>query len=177
MKSEIIISKPTPNEYPRWFAEEIAGVRYSDLFTGLKDTDNATLPLLKGLSQENLEYRYAPGKWSIKQMWQHVIDVERVLSYRALRYARMDETILNAFGENKYAELSKADARDFNDILYEFSTLRTSTIELFKSFTAAMLLHQGTAGRSKMTVRAIGYLILGHEIHHVKIIKERYLDR
>lgn len=174
---DIAISRPLAGEYPPWFAAEIETVHYHDLFAGLRDINNITVPLLKSLTANDLEYRYAPGKWSIKQMWQHVIDVERILSYRALRFARMDDTILNAFDENKYAEISKADARDFSDIIHEFSIVRMSTIELFKSFTAAMFLHQGTAGRSKMTVRAMGYLILGHEIHHIKIIRERYLGQ
>lgn len=174
---DIVISRPIADEYPQWFAAEIEIVHYNDLFAGLRDINNITIPLLKSLTTEDLAYRYAPGKWSIKQMWQHVIDVERVLSYRALRFARMDDTILNAFDENKYAEASKADARSFPDMLHEFSMVRMSTIELFKSFTAAMFLHQGTAGRSKMTVRALGYLILGHEIHHIKIIRERYLKQ
>lgn len=177
MQPDIIIAKPTPNEYPEWFAAEIQQVPYNDLFAGLKDSNHTTIPLLRSLTAKDLRYRYASGKWSINQMWQHVVDVERILCYRALRFARMDQTILNVFDENKYVEVSKADARDFNDIIHEFTIVRMSTLELFKSFTPAMMLHEGIAGRSKMTVRAVGFLILGHEVHHAKIIKERYLQK
>ncbi|HEY6977069.1 MAG TPA: DinB family protein [Chitinophagaceae bacterium] len=177
MNDHLIISKPDADEYPEWFASEIEAVHYHDLIGGLDESFKLTLPILEKLTKEDLIYRYAPGKWSIKQMWQHVIDVERVLSYRALRYARQDPTILTGFDENKYAEMSNADARDFSAILSEYTVLRKSTIELFKSFTKEMFMHTGTTGKSKMTVRSLGYLILGHEIHHVNMIKERYLKQ
>jgi len=171
------ITKPASNEYPEWFAAEIELVYYNDLITGLQDSVNKTLNFLRKLTEEDLVYRYAPGKWSIKQMWQHVIDVERVLSYRALRYARKDETVLSGFDENKYAAVSNADHRNFKDIIREYAVVRDSTLELFRSFTEAMFFHRGTAGKSNMTVRSVGYLILGHEIHHVNTINERYLKR
>ena len=175
MSAHLIISKPSTDEYPAWFAGEIEPVYYNDLIGGLDESFELTLPFLEKLTKEDLVYRYAPGKWSIKQMWQHVIDVERVLSYRALRYARQDPTILSGFDEKKYAETSNADARDFNAILFEYTVVKKSTIELFKSFTKEMFMYTGTTGKSNMTVRSLGYLILGHEIHHVHVIKERYL--
>ena len=172
-----VITKPSPDEYPEWFAAEIELVSYNDLIGGLQNSLNKTLTLLHQLSDENLVYRYAPGKWSVKQIWQHVIDVERVLSYRTLRYARKDETVLPGFDENKYAQVSNADHRNFKDIIREYAVVRDATLELFRSFTEAMFFHRGTAGKSNMTVRSVGYLILGHEIHHVNIINERYLKR
>ncbi len=177
MNTHLIITKPAADEYPEWFATEIELVHYNDLISGLDDSFRKTLFSLEQLTSEDLAYRYAPGKWSIKQIWQHIIDVERVLCYRALRYARKDETILSGFDENKYAAVSNADTRNMNDILREYSAVRNSTIELLKSFTAAMFMHRGTAGKSNMTVRSVGYLMLGHEIHHVHTIKERYLKR
>ncbi len=177
MNTHLIITKPSANEYPEWFAGEIELVHYNDLIGGLSDSFNVTLPFLQQLSGEDISYRYAAGKWSIKQMWQHISDVERILCYRALRYARKDETVLSGFDENKYADVSNADSRDFNSILYEYETVRNASIELFKSFTQEMFLYRGTTGRSNMTVRSVGYLVLGHEIHHVNTIKERYLNR
>jgi hypothetical protein len=177
MNAHLIISKPSDEEYPEWFAGEIELVYYNDLIGGLDESFKITLLFLEKLTKEDLIYRYAPGKWSIKQMWQHIIDVERVLSYRALRYARRDSTVLSGFDENKYAEMSNADARDFNTILLEYAVVRKSTIELFKSFTKEMFMYRGTTGKSNMTVRSVGYLILGHEIHHVNTIKERYLNQ
>jgi len=177
MNSHLIITKPAPDEYPEWFAGEIELVHYNDLISGLEDSFSLTLPFLQQLNTDDLVYRYAPGKWSIKQIWQHIIDVERVLCYRALRYARKDETVLSGFDENKYAESSLADERNFDDILREYATVRNATFELIKSFTAEMFMYRGIAGKSNMTVRSVCYLILGHEIHHVHTIKERYLNR
>ena len=177
MNNQLIITKPTSDEYPEWFAAEIELVHYNDLIAGLQDSLSKTLTFLHKLTDQDLQYRYAPGKWSIKQMWQHIIDVERVLTYRALRFARKDETILTAFDESKYANVSNADQRNFKDIIREYAVVRDATLELFRSFTDAMILHRGTAGRSNMTVRSVGYLVLGHEIHHVRIIRERYLNR
>lgn len=177
MSTHLIVSKPATDEYPQWFAGEIEPVEYNDLIGGLDKSFRLTLPFLEKLTKEDLVYRYAPNKWSIKQMWQHVNDVERVLSYRALRYARQDPTILSGFDENKYGEVSNADSREFNAILFEYTAVRRSTIELFKSFTEEMFMYRGTTGQSNMTVRSLGYLILGHEIHHVNTIKERYLKR
>ncbi|MEP6512371.1 MAG: DinB family protein [Parafilimonas sp.] len=177
MNTHLIITKPSADEYPEWFAGEIELVHYNDLIRGLLDSFNITLLFLHKLSIDDISYRYAPGKWSIKQMWQHIIDVERILGYRALRYARRDETVLSGFDENKYADVSNADSRNFNSILHEYETVRNATIELFKSFTKEMFLFRGTTGRSNMTVRSVGYLVLGHEIHHANTIKERYLNR
>jgi hypothetical protein len=177
MNAHLIVSKPSVDEYPEWFAGEIEPVHFNDLIGGLGESFKLTLSFLEKLTKEDLVYRYAAGKWSLKQMWQHVVDVERVLSYRALRYARQDPTILSGFDENKYAETSNADAREFNAILLEYAVVRQSTIELFKSFTKEMFMFRGTTGKSHMTVRSLGYLILGHEIHHVNTIKERYLKR
>lgn len=177
MHTHLIITKPLPDEYPKWAANEIEAVIYNNLLGGLEDSFNKTFSFLEKLSEKEVAYRYAEGKWSIKQMWQHIIDVERVLAYRALRYARKDETVLQGFDQNKYAEVSNADARNFNDILFEYAVVRKSTIALFNSFTEEIFMLKGTAGKSVMTVRALGYLILGHEIHHMQIIQERYLNR
>ena len=173
----LMITKPLPGEYPEWFAGEIEKVFYNDLIKGLGASYETTLPFLQNLEDEDLDYRYAEGKWTIKQIWQHISDVERVLNYRALRYARQDSTVLQGFDENKYAENSLADDSDFTDILNEYGLVRQSTIALFKSFTEEMFMYKGTAGKSTMTVRSVGYLILGHEIHHVNTIKEKYLLR
>ena len=177
MNTYHIITKPTAGEYPEWFAPEIEPVPYTDLIGGLEDSFSKTLVFLQQLSSEDIVYRYAPGKWSIKQIWQHINDVERILNYRALRYARQDATVLSGFDENNYAAVSNADERSFKNILEEYAAVRNASIELLKSFTAEMFLYKGTAGRSTMSVRSVGYLILGHEIHHVQTIKERYLNR
>lgn len=169
------ITKPLTSEYPEWFAAEIEPVTYQDLILGLSESFEAALGLLKELTPAQLTYRYQPEKWTIKEIWQHIIDVERVLAYRVMRYSRNDKTILSGFNEKLYVEESKANARDWSQILQEYEAVRKSSLYLFRSLTPEMLSNRGTAGRSELTVRAVGYLILGHNIHHLNIIKERYL--
>jgi hypothetical protein len=175
VKKQINISRPEPDEYPVWFSAEIELVPYDDLMTGLNASLKESLIFLNHFSEQQLLYRYLPGKWTIKEMWQHVIDVERVLSYRALRYARQDPTVLQGFDEKKYAENSRANQRPWKDLLHEFKILRQCTLLMFNSFGPDTAMLRGTTGKSNMSVRALGFLILGHEIHHIKVIKERYL--
>lgn len=176
MKKEIIIKKPLASEYPEWYAAEIAEVESDDLIQGLKETFCSTFDFLLDLDVDILTYRYAPGKWTIKELWQHIIDTERILCYRALLYARGDQNVLHGFDENEFAKASKAQDRNWRKILQEYTVVRNGTIMMFESFDEEMLLRMGTAGKSKASVGALGYLILGHEIHHINTIKERYLS-
>ncbi len=175
MNNQILITHPAPDEYPEWFAGEIDLVHYPDLITGLNDMQIQTLSLLQNLSEEQLLFRYAEGKWTIKEMWQHVLDVERILSYRALRFARGDKTVLHGFDHDAYAMVSQANQRSWEGMLDEYQDIRRSTIRLFQSFTPEMAMQVGTAGRSVLTARAVGYLVVGHNIHHLETAKERYL--
>ncbi len=177
MRTSLSIPKPQRDEYPEWFEAEIGPVPYDDLLQGLEDSHQKTLAFLRAIPEEKLLFSYQPGKWTILEMWQHVIDVERVLTYRAMRYSRGDSTILAKFDQEAYAVASRANEREWEDMLQEYSAVRVSTLHLFRSFDAEMLMLRGTAGRSEVTVRAAGYLVLGHEMHHLGIIKERYLDR
>ncbi len=171
----LIIPKPTSDEYPDWVAYEIEPAPYNDLIPGLQASCDALLPFLRSLTEEQLAYRYAPGKWSIKQIWQHVADAERIMAYRALCFARQDATHLPGFEENDYAVTSQADGRDFSAMLGEYQAVRQASIELFKGFTAEMFDYKGTGGPSTMSVRALGYFLIGHETHHARIIRERYM--
>lgn len=174
-KHFLSVAKPGRDEYPEWYAGEIELVQYTELIGGLEDSFQQTISLLRALPSDKLLFRYQPEKWTIKEMWQHVIDVERVLSYRAMRFARRDETVLHGFDQNKYALESRANGRDWDDMLEEYNAVRISSLMLFKSLDAEMFMYRGTAGRSEVTVRAVGFLILGHETHHVQSIRERYL--
>ncbi|ALM47593.1 damage-inducible protein DinB [Flavobacterium psychrophilum] len=130
---------------------------------------------VREIPMDKYEYRYAEGKWTIKEIIQHLIDSERIFAYRALRFSRGDETSLPGFDENAYAENVDADNRSTNDLLTELSALRHANIMMFKSFSAEALLRKGTASGYTVSVRAFGFLIIGHQNHHVKIFKERYL--
>lgn len=174
-KDLLSVTRPDRDEYPDWYAAEIELVQYDELLSGLEESFQQTSAFLRSIPTEKLLYRYQPEKWTIKEMWQHVIDTERVLSYRAMRFARRDTAVLHGFDQNAYATASMANDRDWEDILQEYSAVRISSLLLFRSFDAGMFMQRGTAGRSHVTVRAVGFLILGHETHHVQSIRQRYL--
>ena len=177
MSQHLVISKPNPDEYPEWFAGEINPVAYNDLIPDLYISHDITRTFLSSLGDEQLHYRYAEGKWTIKEMWQHVIDVERVLTYRALRWSRNDNNVLHGFDHLAWVHNSNANNRNWQDILDEYSDVRKASTRLFKSFDMGMIMRRGTAGKSTLTVRAVGFLLLGHELHHANTIREKYLDK
>ncbi len=117
---------------------------------------------------------YAPGKWTVKDTIQHLIDCERVFAYRAMRIARTDQTPLPGFDENLYAETSGANGRSLDELLAEFACVRESNAMLFKSFSDSVLLHEGTTNGNPVSVLAIGFIIAGHTIHHMNVLRERY---
>jgi len=120
-------------------------------------------------------YRYAEGKWTIREILIHLIDMERIYGYRMLRFARNDQTILPGFDADKYILLSNANARDISDLLNELEAVRYSTIALLNGFTDEALLQTGIMNGHPVSVRALVYHIAGHELHHMDIIKKRYL--
>ncbi|MDT0644090.1 DinB family protein [Zunongwangia sp. F363] len=127
------------------------------------------------ISAEKLKFRYAEGKWSIAEVLQHLIDVERIFQYRALCIARGDQTSLPGFDHDEYAKNSFASARSLNDFKKEFETVRNSTIKLYRSFPEAVLEQRGTMNGAPASVRAIGFIVVGHAMHHKKILMEKYL--
>ncbi|MBT3741221.1 MAG: DinB family protein [Polaribacter sp.] len=131
--------------------------------------------VLRNLPVEKHNFSYAEGKWTMKELIQHIIDTERVFSYRALCFARNDNTSLPGFDQDVFVENDNANDRNYYDLLNEIEVLRKSSIQLFKSFSDEALLRVGVASNNKMSVRALGYLFSGHQMHHLNIIKERYL--
>ena len=163
------------SEYALFYKNYIKSLGEVDLFEVLNSSLEDTLTTLKNLPEEKLIYRYDVGKWTIKELIQHIIDAERVLSYRAIRFSRNDTTDLHGFDEDWYVDNSNGNDRDFKELLEEFTNIRKSSISLFKSFTNEMLLMKGTANGSIISVRALGFIIAGHHLHHLKVIKEKYL--
>jgi len=127
------------------------------------------------LRGEKLNYRYAQNKWTIKEILVHIIDDERIYAYRALCFARNDKTELPGFEQDDYALHSRANERSLENILEEYEAVRNATIALFNGLPEDSLLRMGTANNNKATVRAMAYHIAGHELHHMNIIKEKYL--
>ena len=163
------------NEYAPFYKNYIKALGDVNLLDILNTSFEDLSAALKGLSEEKLLFRYQDGKWTIKELMQHIIDAERVLSYRALRYSRNDATDLPGFDEDWYVDNSNGNQRNFEDLLNEFSHLRAATISLFESFTPEMLQMKGSLSGSDMSVRALGFIIAGHQMHHLKIMKEKYL--
>jgi len=145
------------------------------IIKNLEDALDGLLQLVKDLPEEKQLYSYAEGKWTIKELIQHIIDSERVFVYRALRFARKDETHLSGFEQDDYVANDDSNNRVFEDLINEFVFVRKSTILMFKSFDDEILKTYGTASGYSQSVRALGYIIAGHQLHHTNIIKERYL--
>jgi uncharacterized damage-inducible protein DinB len=163
------------NEYAPFYSDYITALGEVNLRSVLKTSLEDLITTIKNLPEEKLTFKYAEGKWTIKELVQHIIDAERVLSYRALRFSRNDATDLPGFDEDWYVDNSNGNERPIKELLKEFKLVRKTTLALFKSFSPEMLGKTGSANGSDMTVRALGFIIAGHQIHHLKIIKERYL--
>jgi len=168
------VGRPETDEAPAHFVGYISKVTESDPVAVLASQIDVTAALLRGLSDADALKRYAPGKWSVKEIVGHLADTERIMAYRALRIARGDETPLPGFDENAYVLPAKFDARSLADLIADFRTVRTASLALFNSFDSDAWRRRGTASGKPVSVRAIGYMIPGHERHHVEILKTRY---
>lgn len=167
--------RPDLNRVPEFYHGYISKVKEDDLMTGFKNGTAELFSLLKSIPAEKHDYRYADNKWTIKEVVQHMIDAERVFTYRALRFARKDDTPLPGFNENLFAQTAKADKRTWNDLVEEFSALRKATEAMFASFDNEQLESEGNASGRPVYVLGIGFICAGHVNHHCQIIKEKYL--
>ncbi|TDQ23834.1 DinB family protein [Tenacibaculum caenipelagi] len=170
------IEFPLQNEYPS-YAEMYMKLVKKDgsLIEQLKSSLYKTKSLISNLSNEELGYRYEKNKWSIKEVLVHIIDDERIYGYRALSFARNDKTNLPGFEQEDYNFYSDTSERTIENILEEYEALRLSTITLFNGLSDKSLKRVGIANGNKASARALGYHILGHDLHHIKIIENLYL--
>ncbi len=167
--------KPEQNEHPPYYTYYINLVKIEQ---GVKALENQIIEmqqLIGSVPVELEEYKYAEGKWTIKEVLGHICDVERILGYRALCIARGEQIELPGFDEDRYVETGLFNKRSLYDLAHEFSIVRESNLAMFKSFDETALNRSGTANKNKMTVRAILFMIAGHEKHHINVIQERYL--
>jgi DinB superfamily len=162
------------NPMPVYFDRYINLVADIDLVAAIQQSlnDIGRFPLDKWTALGDRVY--APGKWTIKDMLQHIIDTERIFTYRALRFARNDSTVLPGFEEDDFANAAQATARPLEDLLAELTTMRQSSLQLFGSFTDEMLQRTGKAFKSDISVLALGFTLVGHQIHHLNVLAERY---
>ncbi|MDT8413804.1 MAG: DinB family protein [Flavobacteriaceae bacterium] len=165
-----------PSEYHPFYLPYIQKVNENiSVIQALKDSHNAFLEIISPLSDDALNMRYAPGKWTIKEIIGHLCDSERIFANRILRFARFDKTDLPGFDEDLFAANSNAATRTKDSLLAEFSTVRGGSILLFQSFQETWYTNIGTIGGNNMSVRALGYIMSGHQLYHLEVIKSRYL--
>ena len=170
-----MIRPPEASEYLPYYHKYISLVQGSDLIPVLESQIADTLPRLRGISEQKSLHRYAPEKWSIKEVLGHLTDAERIFAYRALRFGRRDQNPLPGFEQDDYVAAAGSDARPWSEIIDEFEHVRRATILLFRGFSGEAAMCTGVASNASVSVRALGYMIAGHELHHMAIIRERYL--
>ncbi|MUU77202.1 DinB family protein [Winogradskyella endarachnes] len=163
------------NEYNSYYQPYIDYATNSSILEGLSINLKDVVAFFETISEEKQEYAYAKGKWTIKDILLHLIDTERIFSYRALRISRNDKLPLQGFEQDDYVLNGYANNRSMENLIKEYIAVRKSTIALYKSFNTDALLKIGEASGFPISVRALGYIITGHENHHVSVIKKRYL--
>jgi hypothetical protein len=168
------MKKPAPTDYPGFFNEYIALVPEQTIPEAFHKQTAIVQNFLSSVSEEHARFSYAEGKWTIKEVLQHLIDAERIFSYRALCFSRKEKQVLPGFEENEYVPNSNANARNWQGLANEFMIVRQSTLALFSSFTKEMLLQEGTVSNYRTSVTTIGFVTIGHTYHHIKIIAEKY---
>lgn len=171
----MVLSELPSSEYNPFYQTYVMALGNVELIEELVRGKDELLSLLKEIPEKKLDYAYAEGKWSLAEALIHVIDTERVFQYRALCIARNDKTPLPGFDQDAYVPYSNAANRSKASLVQEYKAVRDSTIALFNSFDQEAIKRIGLASDSKMSVRALGFIISGHQAHHVRIIKERYL--
>lgn len=162
-------------EYSGPFANYVREAGAVNLIEELEISLHDFIRFVQNIPLDKFDYRYADGKWTIKDIIQHLIDSERVFVYRALRFSRNDKTVLPGFEENDYVDNTDANKRSIQELLTELSALRHSTLLFYKSLSEEQLKRVGTASSHQISAGALGFVIIGHQKHHQKVFEERYL--
>lgn len=167
--------RPDKKDHIAYFEHYINLVPENDILSALQNNHQSILAFIKAIPADKAEYKYAEGKWTIKQVLNHIIDTERIFSYRALRFSRGDAQLLPGYDENLFAANANLSKTDLNLLAEEFDIVRKAIIIQFKQLTDKELLLKGKTTSGENNVLSIGYVICGHAVHHVNVIKERYL--
>jgi uncharacterized damage-inducible protein DinB len=168
------ISRPEPGEYAPYYDRYISLVKGDDILGTLDQQRRETMLLLSGRDEQEGDFRYAPGKWSAKEVLGHVCDSERVFAYRALRIARADATPLAGFEQDDYVRNGPFANRELADLVEDFIAVRRATLSLLRNLDETAWTRRGIANKNEVTVRALAYMIAGHELHHRRILEEKY---
>ena len=169
------VTRPEAGEYAPYYDRYISLVADDDIVATLDRQLPQMLGFLGGLSEEQGGFRYAPDKWSVKEVVGHMIDTERIMSYRALRFARNDKAAIEGFEQDDYVRFGPFNHIRLTDLLEEFDHVRHATVSLFRAFDPEAWLRRGLANQNEISVRALAYVIAGHELHHGRILREKYL--
>jgi uncharacterized damage-inducible protein DinB len=168
------MKRPEATEYAEYYANYISKVPGTDILGVLESQRLQMLQLFAGRSDRDGSFRYAPGKWSVKEVLGHITDTERIFTYRALRIARGDQTPLPGFEQDDYVRNGAFGERKLADLVEEFGAVRGASIALFRSFKEEAWSRRGVASQKEVTVRALAFITAGHQIHHRLILEERY---
>jgi hypothetical protein len=168
------IAPPRPDEYAPYYGRYISLVQGEDILNALDQQRRQTMMLLSCREEEDGNFRYAPGKWSAKEVLGHVCDTERVFAYRALRISRADATPLEGFEQDGYVRNGPFAHRPLADLVEEFIAVRRATFSLLRNLDEAAWMRRGIANKNEVSVRALAYIIAGHELHHRRILEENY---
>ena len=169
------MSSTSPTSLPGYFQVYIDQVKEKDLPTAFTNQSAVIKDFLPAISEEKSLHSYSEDKWTLRELLQHIIDTERILTYRALCFSRNETASLPGFDENDYAAASNGNNRTWESLSAEFLAVRRSTLFLFDSFTPEMLTRKGIANNNSMSVESLGFILVGHFNHHKRIIEERYL--
>ena len=172
--SHVVISAPDPSEYAPYFGRYISLVRKNDIVVSLTQQLDTTLSYLRSIPNSKEDFRYAPDKWTVKQVVAHIIDTERVFAYRALSFARSDAASLPGFEQDDWMKASVFEEIHLSELVDEFEHVRRSNVFFFTHLAQGAWLRRGIASGNPFTVRSIAYIIAGHELHHLEILKTRY---
>lgn len=167
--------KPIEGTYQPYTISYISKVPEDDVMDAFRNQHELVKDFFGSIPEDKYEYAYAPGKWTLKEMLQHIIDAERIFAYRALCIARMEKQSLPGFEENDYAANSAANSRNWADLVEELQVVRKSSEILFASFNDHALHNKGISNNAVVTPNSIGFIAVGHLYHHVSVITERYL--
>jgi hypothetical protein len=167
--------RPQLGEYAPYYDRYISLIPSDDILATLRDQRRQMLLLLSGRTEADGDLRYAPEKWSLKEVLGHINDTERILSYRALRMARGDQTPIEGFEQDDYVCNGPFTRNPLADLIEDYIAVRRATISLFRNLDDPAWTRRGVANKNEVTVRALAYIIAGHELHHRRILEEKYL--
>jgi hypothetical protein len=170
-------ARPDATEYAPFYAGYVAGVPESDIVATLRESGREIVAALAAIPESQGGHRYAAGKWSVREVVGHLIDAERIFSYRALRLARADATPLPGFEENDYVRAAGSDARTLADLVNELRAVREATVHLFASLPGDAWTRRGVVNGREISVRALAFITAGHARHHLGVLRDRYLAR